>query len=367
MTYPTSIKSFSFKRNNIDKVIADDVNSAYTEITEIQRQLGGVVSGGIGVTTSTWGTGTFGTTISNWLSAGRDGLAERLANIEAGLYQVLVTRSLGAITVTSVNGTTIPTSKTLVTTETTSLSSLTSVNGTTIPSSATLLTSTSTASALTSVGTLTNLVIGSSAGSTAPLRLTSGTNLSSAAAGAIEYDGRAVYFTPVTGNRGILPTTHFFSRTSERTLQTGGTATSPQSVFGVGITLAASTSYQFDMQVSISITGTTTVSNNVTSSLTYSGTTTSLSAVAFGGVDDGTLTSKRYLSGSVVLYANTLTTATVTTWRISGIIRTSTSGTFTPQLTLSGSNTNSFLVLNNSFIKLTPIGSNTDTGQGAWA
>ena len=98
MPYPNSIQSFTFKRNNIDKVVADDVNSAYTEITEIQRQLGGVVSGGIGVTTSTWGTGTFGTTISNWLSAGRDGLAERLANIEAGLYEVLFSGSTFAKT-----------------------------------------------------------------------------------------------------------------------------------------------------------------------------------------------------------------------------------------------------------------------------
>ena len=97
MAYPTSIKSFTFKRNNIDKVVADDVNSAYLEITEIERQLGGITTGtgGIGVTTSTWGTGTFGTGITNWYS--NDGLAARLKNIEAGLYQVLVTGSLGNI------------------------------------------------------------------------------------------------------------------------------------------------------------------------------------------------------------------------------------------------------------------------------
>ena len=358
MPYPTSIQSFTFKRNNIDKVVADDVNSAYTEITEIERQLGGVASGGIGVTTSTWGTGTFVSNVANWLAAGKDGLAERLTNIEAGLYQALVTASI--------NGTTIPASKTLVTTDTASLSNLTTVNGTTIPASKTLITTDGT-SVITGLGTLTNLVIGASAGSTAPLRLTSGTNLSSAAAGTMEYDGKAVYFTTVNGNRGILPTSHFYSRTSERTLQTGGTATSPQSIFGVGITLAASTSYQFDMQISIGITGTTTASNSVTSLLTYSGTTTSLAAVAFGGIDDGTVSSRRYLSGSVVLYNNTSTTATFSTWRVSGIIRTNASGTFTPQVQLGGANTSSFVVLNNSFVKLTPIGSDVITGQGAWA
>jgi len=166
MGYPSSIKSFTFKRNNIDKVIADDVNLAYTEITEIERQLGGITttsggSAGVGVVKSDWGVGTFGTGITNWYS--NDGLAARLKNIEAGLYQVLVSGS---------------------------------ILGTTIPSSKTLLTTTSTTSALTTVGTLENLVIGASAGSTPPLKLTSGTNLGTAQGGAFEYDGSKLYFTP---------------------------------------------------------------------------------------------------------------------------------------------------------------------------
>ena len=67
----------------------------------------------------------------------------------AGIYAPLVspsftTPSLGAATATSINGTTIPSSATLVTTATTSLPSLTTVNGTSIPASATLLTSATT-------------------------------------------------------------------------------------------------------------------------------------------------------------------------------------------------------------------------------
>jgi hypothetical protein len=62
------------------------------------------------------------------------------------------TPSLGVATATSINGTTIPSSATLVTTSTTSLPSVTSVNSTSIPSSATLLTTTSTTSALTKIG-----------------------------------------------------------------------------------------------------------------------------------------------------------------------------------------------------------------------
>jgi hypothetical protein len=112
MAYPTSIKSFTFKRNNIDKVVADDVNTAYTEITEIERQLGGFTTtsgglAGVGVVKSDWGTGTFSTSISNWYS--NDGLGARLKNIEAGLYAALVTGSASAAklkTPITVNGTT---------------------------------------------------------------------------------------------------------------------------------------------------------------------------------------------------------------------------------------------------------------------
>jgi hypothetical protein len=410
MPYPTSIQSFTFKRNNIDKVVADDVNSAYTEITEIERQLGGVVSGGIGVTTSTWGTGTFVYNIANWLASGRDGLAERLTNIEAGLYQVFVTGSGISSTIAKTNAAqTLTGVQTLAgqsgqfytalqinesthatsrragmifgqVTESWTVGQDSAGNGTrdffiyggtvqnaklTIAPSGNVTIPTLTST----VSTITNLYLANSGGTTPPITFLPGTNTNPAQQGALEYDAsKTIYFTPVSGNRGVLPVTHFYTTSSTgRTLQTGGSATSAQPIFGVGITLASSTTYQFDMQVSISITATSTTSLNVTSLLSYSGSTTSLSAVAMGGVDDGTLTSKRYLSGSTVLYVNTLTTATVTTWRISGVIRTNTQGTFTPNLTLGGTNTNAFSILPNSYIKITPLGTDTVTGVGAWA
>lgn len=86
MTYPTSVKIFTAKRNNLDKVVAEDVNVAYVQITEIEKQLGAG-----GVVTSTWGTGSYSTVTSNWYSVG--GLKARLTNIEAGIYSVLGTSS----------------------------------------------------------------------------------------------------------------------------------------------------------------------------------------------------------------------------------------------------------------------------------
>jgi hypothetical protein len=39
-SYPASVKSFTYKVDNQDKVVASDVNTAYDEITAIQKQLG---------------------------------------------------------------------------------------------------------------------------------------------------------------------------------------------------------------------------------------------------------------------------------------------------------------------------------------
>lgn len=81
-SYPDNIKSFTRKINNVDIVVANDVNAAYDEIEEVQRQLG--VGG---VTTSAWGTGTFSTSTTNWYGT-NGGLKGRLTNIEKGVWDL---------------------------------------------------------------------------------------------------------------------------------------------------------------------------------------------------------------------------------------------------------------------------------------
>lgn len=59
---------------------------------------------------------------------------------------------------------------------------------------------------------------GTATANTAPLQFTSGTNLTAAVAGAVEYDGAAAYFTPdTTIGRGFIPTTQTFRLTSAGT------------------------------------------------------------------------------------------------------------------------------------------------------
>lgn len=371
MPYPTSIQSFTFKRNNIDKVVADDVNSAYTEITEIERQLGGVGSGGIGVTTSTWGTGTFVSNVANWLAAGKDGLADRLKNIEAGLYQTLVTASI--------NGTTIPASKTLVTTDVTSLSSLATVNGTTIPNNQVLLTTTAgTSSILTSVGTLTNLTIGASSGTTAPLKLTAGTNIGTLAAGAVEYDGTALYFTSsTTTGRAVVPSSNYYTYYGNSSTLGGTTAPYGFKV----LTVAANTAYEYEGMYVFSfnesqgaptsaypmfkIQGTATIANSAFTVTYWCATGASLSATATARTMYET-----YAVGNTNIALENTTASTAARFGIvkwKGILRNQQSSSGTVYASILGNALSTVTVIkDSSYVKLTPIGVDTIAANGAW-
>jgi hypothetical protein len=106
MGYPNDIKSFTFKVNNVDKVVADDVNVIYTEVTEIEKHLG---VGGAAYGTGSWGSGGFSTSITNWYDNG--GLKARLQNIEAGVlpaYNAISTivSNLGGSTI-NISGTAV--------------------------------------------------------------------------------------------------------------------------------------------------------------------------------------------------------------------------------------------------------------------
>ena len=80
-SYPSSIKNFTYRVDNQDKVIASDVNVSYDEIVAIETQLG---TGGV-ASNSGWG-GAFDTTTTDWSNSG--GLRARLQNIENGVYRL---------------------------------------------------------------------------------------------------------------------------------------------------------------------------------------------------------------------------------------------------------------------------------------
>jgi hypothetical protein len=75
--YPTEVKRWTSRKDLVDLVVADDVNTAYDEITAIEDELG---SGGV-KTSPTWGSSSFTSGTTVW-----DNLKARLANIENGVY-----------------------------------------------------------------------------------------------------------------------------------------------------------------------------------------------------------------------------------------------------------------------------------------
>ena len=80
-SYPSSIKSFTYRVDNQDKVIASDVNVAYDEIVAVEEQLG---AGGVASRTTDWGSSAMNMSIKDWTNLG--GLRARLENLENGIY-----------------------------------------------------------------------------------------------------------------------------------------------------------------------------------------------------------------------------------------------------------------------------------------
>lgn len=96
-------------------------------------------------------------------------------------------------------------------------------------------------------GTFTgNITLAAGTSNISPLTLASGTNLTNAVAGAIEYDGAVGYFTPdATGGRGFLPSTQTFRLTSAGSLINNNIA----NFFGPdsNIPLVANAFYEIDI------------------------------------------------------------------------------------------------------------------------
>jgi len=203
--------------------------------------------------------------------------------------------------------------------------------------------------------------------------LTSGTNLTTAAAGAMEYDGTVMYGTPSASNRGVLNTAHVIVLASNNTITDNASA---QAVFNVGtgglgtITLPASTSYI--MEAVYYLTRSVGTNSHTLSTLFAIG--GSLTSIAY--VAETTSTTGNVLGAVSRIYGTAATALAVTaasssateniTVVIRGIVRTNAAGTFTPQIKYDVAPGGAPIVLANSYFKLIPIGNNSVTFVGNW-
>ena len=220
---------------------------------------------------------------------------------------------------------------------------------------------------------LLHLTAGTATASTAPLKFTTGTNLTAIEAGAIEYDGDAFYASRNASFRGaILPSIY----TSGNSPGTGSTiaANSPIVLFPTGsntITLPVGT---YIFEVVFRCTTTATVANILNFSIisgngTAAGTSSfqSIGTLVANGAATAVFTDNTSAS---VFYPCQVTTSAASnrTLYIKGTLRITTAGTLIPSIQFSG-NAGTLTTNQDNYIIIQPVSTNNSaaTSVGGWA
>jgi hypothetical protein len=205
------------------------------------------------------------------------------------------------------------------------------------------------------------------------LVLTSDTLSSPAAVGQIEYSSPIFAATPIGTQRGIVPTQQYYRLDSA---VVGSNATGAQSIFGVGVTLSASTVYEFEIMVAYSKSAGTT---GHTFSVGFGG-TASVNNIAYEVITKTNATSFTNLATSDTVQAfiqtasataitgSNTTAALFLLHLMKGTVSINAGGTFIPQYTLSAAPGGAYSTVAGSFIRIAPVSaSGSNTSVGAWA
>ena len=219
----------------------------------------------------------------------------------------------------------------------------------------------------------TKLTLGAGSNTVAPLQLTSGTNLTSAASGSIEYDGSAAYFTPVTSSgRGSIAAPYVYVAGSSSNTSTPGTAVTPMFPgMTNGLQVQANTLYDMEIVASWNITVSTTKSATYTlgGTATYRSLSTHLLYNLGTGTGNTSAMSGINLSTGTLPLSITTNTSSVFVWK--GQVRVNAAGYFLPTMTFSVA-PGTYTLTAGSYIKMTPVfGGVTDATSaqavGAWS
>lgn len=203
-----------------------------------------------------------------------------------------------------------------------------------------------------------------------PLAFQSGTNLTTATAGAMEYDGRVIYATPQGAQRGVVPGSQFFAVNSGIA---GANATGAQSIFGASVTLSSSTVYEFEYFLALGKSAGTT-SHTVAFGVGGTATLNSFSVNALTQYNTA-----NFATGTPAFFYSTTPSSTVWTSAITtasmtvvmngrGLVSVNAGGTFTPQYTLSAAPGGAYTTQPGSFFLIYPVGAaGSNISVGTWA
>ena len=199
--------------------------------------------------------------------------------------------------------------------------------------------------------------------------------LSTATAGALEYDGKVSYFTPQGLERGVTPGMQYYRLNSALT---GANSTAAQSFMGVGVTLSSSTVYAFEGYFPLSKStgttahifsllfgGTATINNIGYSVLSASGNSTSFISNAGMGIS---ITYMQVATAMAITGSTFTVNPMVVHAKISGTVSINAGGTFIPQYQLSAAPGGAWTVASGAYFSIYPISaSGSNTSVGTWA
>lgn len=222
----------------------------------------------------------------------------------------------------------------------------------------------------TFVNTANVFAAGSASAGTWPV-FTSGTVLTSAEDGAVEFDGDAFYLTTDTGNRGYVPVRHLIRQDSARTLANSGSSQAIfNSVTNGRITLETGT-YKFEGQ--LVITSMSSTSGNMAINPLGAGTATVGAWLwSTSGLDNSTLSTGAAQGGAFNVAAasgtNVVTAGTGTGLgvRVSGMFEVTGAGTMIPSLTLTTAIGTASLAAGSYWMFERVSGSTSLTNIGQW-
>jgi hypothetical protein len=205
----------------------------------------------------------------------------------------------------------------------------------------------------------------------APLTITSGTNLTSPAAGSIESDGKAFYGTPssVSVNRGLIPTPHYYT-------WYGGTSSINPLSSNAGypvFSMAANTTYEVEcvyfMLFNTALASTSIIADWVGTAApltNYYEVSSGFSATSFAGSTATQTTSYQTQSGTTTISA-TASTTKYGVIKVKAIVRVGSGNAGTLGFAVYGSSSSADITMYpGSYIKATPLGSDTVSTIGTW-